>query len=501
LSIVALPALAQVADPVPGTIPISHLFAEIEVVVDLPDVGPAHRPGARPMTLVGDGSGRRFIADQNGIVYQLYGDDSLSVFLDLAAATSLVTTSSQQGLTSIAFHPDYHSQGADGEGKFFTTSSQTSASGTPDYPVPVGAPLSHHGVLHEWTVSADPDAIDVASAREILRIGEPYKDHNLAQISFNTHVAQSHPDYGLLFVSVPDGGNVPRPRPTVDPHLVGQDLSHPLGSILRIDPLLPGGGGGAYASPSSNPFATDGDPNTLAEIWAYGLRNPHRFSWDPGGAGRMYISDIGQANIEEINLGASAANFGWSEREGTFLVVHDNEDDIFVLPPGDEILGFSYPVVQYDHDENDRAISGGYVVRSCTCDLAGEYIFGDLATGRVFHAPAASLDGSGQASFAALRLIDAADDTEKSLLEMIGGGTPAPRADLRFGRDDEGRIYLVTKRDGTVRALAPQPAMVPSASAWGRLVLSIAFVFIVLASGVLDRTSERAHSPPTHLRY
>jgi hypothetical protein len=100
-----------------------------------------------------------------------------------------------------------------------------------------------------------------------------------------------------------------------------------------------------------------------------------------------------------------------------------------------------------------------------------------------------------------LRLIDAADDTEKSLLEMIGGGTPAPRADLRFGRDDEGRIYLVTKRDGTVRALAPQPAMVPSASAWGRLVLSIAFVFIALASGVLDRTSKRAHSPPTHLRY
>ncbi len=491
-AVFAAPAPAQVGDPVPGTIPISELSAHVAIVAQLPDAGPAERPAARPMTLVGDGSGRRFVADQNGIVYQLHGDDSLSAFLDLAAATPLVTTNSQHGLTSIAFHPDYHVPGVAGEGKFYTTSSQTAASGTPDFPLPAGAPSSHHGVLHEWTVSVDPDAIDGTSARDVFRIAQPYKDHNLAQISFNTHVDPGHPDYGLLFVAVADGGNVSRPRPSVDPHLVGQDLGHPLGSILRIDPLEAFGGAAAYTSPSDNPFASDGDPSTLAEIWSYGLRNPHRFSWDSAGAGRMYISDIGQANVEEINVGAAAANYGWSEREGTFLVVHDNEDDVFALPPDDATYGFSYPVIQYDHDENDRAITGGYVVRGGFSDLEGEYVFGDLATGRLFHAVASSLDGSGQVPFAALRLIDAADDQEKTLLEMIGGGTPAPRADLRFGRDDAGRIYLLTKRDGTVRMLSPQPAAVPSGSAWANLVLTISLLFVSWNRGGFTRASGRA---------
>jgi hypothetical protein len=248
--------------------------------------------------------------------------------------------------------------------------------------------------------------------------------------------------------------------------------------MLRIDPLESPGGGAAYTSPTGNPFAGDGDPDTLAEIWSYGLRNPHRFSWDTGGAGRMYISDIGQANIEEINVGAWGANHGWSEREGTFLVVHTNENDVFSLPPDDATYGYDYPAIQYDHDENDRAVTGGYVFRGCACDLEGEYVFGDLTSGRLFHATAAGLDGSSPTPFAALRLVDAADEVEKSLLEMIGGvGTPAPRADLRFGRDDDGRIYLVTKRDGMVRALAPTPVAVPSSSSWGRVALALAIVW------------------------
>ena len=147
LTVFLVPAgIAQIGDPVPGTIPMGSLVATLEFVVQLPDSGPGSSPTARPMTLVGDGSGRRFVADQNGIVYQLHDDNSLSVFLDMANATSLETSGGQQGLTSIAFHPDYHSPGAAGEGKFYSTSSQTVASGTPDYPVPLGAPETHHGV-------------------------------------------------------------------------------------------------------------------------------------------------------------------------------------------------------------------------------------------------------------------------------------------------------------------------------------------------------------------
>ncbi len=483
-------ALSQVADPVPGPIPISAHTVTVALEVQLPDTGPVSRPTARPMTLIGDGTGRRFVADQHGFVHQLGAGGSVSTFLDVAANTNLVSSGGQQGLQSIAFHPDYHMVGAAGEGKFYTSSSQTIASGTPDYPVPSGAPETHHSVIHEWDVDpSDPNAIDPTSAREVLRIGQPYNDHNLAQISFDPTIGSTHPDYGLLYVASGDGGNVCCPRPTVDPHFVGQDLSHPLGAMLRIDPLEDPGVA-AYSIPSQNPFASDGDPTTLGEIWAYGLRNPHRFSWDLAGAERMYISDIGQANVEEINVGAQGANYGWSEREGTYLVVHTNEGDVFALPPDDSLLGFTYPVLQYDHDEGDRAITGGYVVRWPGENLDGEYVFGDLRSGRLFHATASDLDGSGQVAFEALRLIDASDDQEKTLLEMIGGGTPAPRADLRFGRDDTGVIYLLTKRDGAVRRLVFAP---PSVSTGGALLpLGLALAIAVAARNSLVRHSGRS---------
>jgi hypothetical protein len=485
----ALPAVAQIADPVPGAIPVGDAAALVEVVAVLPDSGPPSKPTARPMLLAGDGSGRRFVADQNGLVLQLHADDSISVFLDLAAATSLLADQAQRGLSSFAFHPDYFAPGAAGEGRFYTASSQPTGSGTPDYPVPAGAPESHHSVVHEWTVGADPDAIDPASVRELLRVGETYGDHNIGQIAFDPNALPGQPDRGLLFIALGDGGNVCCPRPSVDPHFVGQDLSTPLGTILRIDPLE--GAGAPYTIPADNPFASDGDPLTLGEIWAFGLRNPHRFAWDRGGSGRMLISDIGQANVEEINLGQAGANYGWSEREGTFLVMHSNERDVFALPPDDATHGYTYPVIQYDHDEGDRAISGGYVLRGAAGgELAGRYVFGDLPSGRVFHASLDDLDGSGRAPFELLRLIDAADEQEKSLLEMIGGGTPAPRADLRFGLDDSGRLYLVTKRDGAVRRLLPAGAAVP---ATGGLELGVLAGLLAITGGAASVASRWRH--------
>jgi hypothetical protein len=406
------------------------------------------------------------------------------VFLDLSAHTALDANQGQKGLSSFAFHPDYHTIDSDGEGRLFTASSQTIASGTPDYPVPAGAPESHHSVLHEWTVSANPDAIDGGSAREILRVGETYGDHNVGRIAFDPNLDPGHPDYGLLYVAFGDGGNVCCPRPTIDPHFVGQDLASPLGTLVRIDPLEPAGGGAAYAVPGSNPFVSDGDPDTLGEIWAYGLRNPHVFAWDRGGQGKLLVSDIGQANIEEINVGAIGANYGWSEREGTYALVHSNENDVFPLPGNDATFGYTYPALQYDHDEGDRAISGGYVLRHVMpSSLEGHYVFGDLRSGRVFHAHVASLSSTFPTGFEVLRLFDASDGQEKSLLEMIGGGTPAPRADLRFGIDDDGWIHLVTKRDGAVRRLVPEfdDVTIPTSGPAASIVLALA----VLSSGVV----------------
>jgi glucose/arabinose dehydrogenase len=448
-------ASAQIADPVPD-VPLGTRAVTVEHVVTLPDSGSVSRPRGRPMTLIGDGSGRRFVVDQNGPIYQVHPGGALSVFLDVDAATDLLTNQGQQGVSSAAFHPDYHVLGADGEGVFYTSSTHP-ADVTPDFALPGGAVAVHHSVLLEWRVDpADPDAIDPGSAREILRVAEAYRDHNVGEIAFDPGVGASDPDYGLLYVAMGDGGNVCCPRPSVDPLFLGQDLSSPLGTILRIDPLE--AGGSPYSIPASNFFASDGDANTLGEIWAYGLRNPHRFSWDRGATGRMLISDIGQANAEEINLGANGANFGWSEREGTYLVEHFNEDDVFPLPPGDALLGFTYPVLQYDHDENDRAVSGGYVYRGDqAASIRDQYVFGDLASGRIFVADIADLDGSGVAPMETLRLLDAASGIEQTLKWMVGGGTPAPRTDLRFGQDDAGEIYLVTKRDGAIRKLVAAP--------------------------------------------
>jgi len=455
LALLAAPALAQVADPVPD-ISSGVRAATVEFVVRLPDSGSVSRPRARPMTLIGDGSGRRFVVDQNGLVYQLHSDDSLSVFLDVGTATDLMANQFQRGLSSAAFHPDYHVSGASGEGKLYTSSTHP-ASVAPDFALPGGAAAVHHSVIYEWRVDpADPDAIDPTSARSVLRVAEPYADHNVGQIAFDPNLGPADPDFGLLYIAMGDGGNVCCPRPSVDPLFVGQDLASPLGAILRIDPLE--SGTDPYNVPTSNLFASDGDPDTLGEIWAYGLRNPHRFSWDQGGTERMLISDIGQANVEEIDLGANGANFGWSEREGTYLVEHFNENDVFPLPPNDSQLGFTYPVLQYDHDEGDRAISGGYVYRgSDVPSLRDHYVFGDLNSGRIFVAPIEELDGSQVAPFATLRLLDADSGTEQTLKWIVGGGSPAPRTDLRFGQDDDGDIYLLTKQDGSVRKLVAAP--------------------------------------------
>lgn len=453
-------AHAQVSDPVPGSIPLGAVAVHLEVVAELPDSGSVSRPRARPMLLAGDGSGRRFVADQNGLIYQIHPDGSLSVFLDVAAATDLVADQGQKGVSAFAFHPDYFDPTAPGFGRFYTASAQTPSSGTPDHPVPVGAPTSHHTVIHEWQVDpANPDQIEPASAREVLRIGQPYADHNVGQIGFDPHAVPGSPDRGLLYIAMGDGGNGEPccPLAAVDPLFLGQDLASPLGAILRIDPLQ--GGSGAYRIPDDNPFAGDGDPQTLGEIWAYGLRNPHRFSWDPGGVGDLFVSDIGQANVEEIDLVEGGGNYGWSEREGTYLLMHDNAVEVYDLPLDDAGYGFVYPVIQYDHDEGDHAVSGGYVYRGTRVpQLSGQYVFGDLVSGRVFYAPADLMDGTGVVSFSELRLIDSADHTPKSLLEMVGDGVAAPRADLRFGLDDDGEIYLVTKRDGRVRRIVKSPA-------------------------------------------
>jgi hypothetical protein len=166
----------------------------------------------------------------------------------------------------------------------------------------------------------------------------------------------------------------------------------------------------------------------------------------------MIISDIGQANIEELNIGFPGANYGWSEREGLCAVDHFDQNATLPLPPDDASFGYSYPVAQYDHDEG-FAIIGGFVYRGSEVPaLIGKYIFGDN-TGRIFSVNVDDLSLGSQTTIHELTLIH--QGQVQTLLEIIGETT---RADLRFGVGEDQELYVLTKRDGMIRNV-PEPGL------------------------------------------
>ncbi len=453
----ARPAPAQIADPIPGPIP-SGQAAEIVDVVQIPPSSAA-RPRARInfLTHAGDASGRRFVNDMRGKIYAISPEGALSVFLDVAAALGpgqLDTVGIQNGVSTFAFHPDFATPGAAGFGKFYTSHMEVVGSGVPDFPSPT-ATVTHHDVLAEWSLDPnDPSLIDPSSKRELMRVAQPTRDHNMGQIAFDPNAGSGHPDRGILYVAMGDGGYSALDPP--DPNQTAQDRSDIFGSILRIDPLGSSTPArptnGEYGIPADNPFVGAGD-GSLGEIWAYGLRNPHRFSWDTGGEGKLLISNIGQNQIEEIEIGLAGANYGWSEREGTFVFDSATPNVLFPLPADDASFGFTYPVAQYDHDEG-RAVVGGFVYRgSLIPALQGHYLFGDGVNGRIFHVPVEELVNGSQAEFAELVLLRGGVPT--TLLALLGDDS---RTDLRFGIDEAGEIYVLTKRDGMVRMLVPEPS-------------------------------------------
>lgn len=245
--------------------------------------------------------------DTRGKLYAIV-NGSASVYMDIKklVGKKFLEQTQQQGFTYFAFHPEFAKNG-----RFYTVHSEIKQRKKPDFPVTKRIidsakktiQSSHHDVIREWT-AINPSANTFSGTfREILRIEQPYPNHNVGQLSFNPNAKPGNPDYGLLYIAVADGGSDGFPVSKTDPLDNGQDLSTPLGKILRIAPDGHNSTNRKYGIPSNNPFVEDNNPKTLGEIWAYGLRNPHRFSWDTGGEGKMLIVDIGQAFIEEVNLG------------------------------------------------------------------------------------------------------------------------------------------------------------------------------------------------------
>jgi len=470
---------AWAANPLPS-ITKSGLAVELVDYVDFPDANaPLFRDGINYLTESPDTSGRLFVLDSRGGIRIIENDvASPDIMLNLSLVPSkvgqpdvdlVIGTFGQQGMGGLAFHPDFASPGEPGFGKVYTAHSDSiSGKPAPDFPSP-GA-TAHHSVIIEWQVDPlDPNKIDTSSRRELMRIGQPFGDHNMQQLAFNPLAGPGDDDYGNLYVAMGDGGNSFPANPT-DPFQHGQGTDEPFGSILRIDPLGNNSANGKYGIPGNNPFVGDPDlqhtlgidesatpaDETLDEVWAYGFRNPHRFSWDTGlnGTGHMFISDIGQASIEEINLGLPGANYGWRDREGTFATDPFNENNLSALPGNDALFGYEYPVAQYDHDDG-IAIVGGYVYRGqAVSALQGKYIFGDLVNGRIFYTDADDMMSGSQSTIHELTLFH--DGSEQSLKQIIGN---APRADLRFGVDNDGEIYVIAKRTGEIFRLIPETSI------------------------------------------
>ena len=227
-----------------------------------------------------------------------------------------------------------------------------------------------------------------------------------------------------------------------------------MASMMRIDPLnfSPGS---SYSIPANNPFV--GKENIAAEIWAYGLRHPQHFSFDMDGT--LYIADIGQNQIEEINIGVAGANYGWRLREGMFATAAGigNVRPNPVYPRPQDPEEFTYPVLQYDHDEG-RAVGSVFVYRGTGIPaLNGKVIFSDMIAGRVFYADRQSLQAGVPGKISELRI--KIDGAEVNLADAVGIENTyrdGKRADLRLGIDAQGELYLLTKSDGWIRKLVAE---------------------------------------------
>jgi glucose/arabinose dehydrogenase len=396
----------------------------------------------------GDYSGRLFTCDSRGLLYSLEpGVRKLRVALDLrrVRGPAFLGAFALMGLRGFAFHPDHWRPGRPGFGRLYTTHTER-PQGVARFSGPYAA--HHHDVVSEWLLDpADARRVLPGSRRELLRIAQWNLQHNTDQLMFDPHLQPGMPGYGMMLIGVGDGGNNP-PHP--DPYDQAQNPGLIPGKILRIDPL-PQPDGAPYGIPADNPFV--GRAGIHPEIFALGLRHPQNFSYDIATGGRPILADIGQHQIEEINLLLPGANYGWPVREGTFVTDRLRQDDLYALPADDASRGFTYPVAQYDHGEG-VAITGGFVYRGASVPaLQGHYLFGDLVNGRIFHVPAAALVPGRQAAFAELTLLK--NGTPVTLMQLMPGRQR--RVDLRFGQDQAGEVYLTSKRDGWIRGLRGVP--------------------------------------------
>jgi glucose/arabinose dehydrogenase len=368
------------SDPVAITVgntvivdPIAERIPKGDITIELKTVAAGM---ASPVGLVwpDDGTGRLFVADQDGKIWVVTGSGTRlpTPLLDVGNRLVLLGGYDERGLLGLAVHPNFTDNQL-----IYTYTSETNIGGA-DFPTGLGGANNHQSVVAEWKASsANPNVVDPATRRVIMRIDQPQSNHNGGAMQFG-------PD-GFLYISLGDGG---ASNDSGAGHVEGgnaQDLNVILGKLLRIDVNGNNSANGQYGIPASNPFV---GASGLDEIYAYGLRNAFSFSFDRE-SGQLYVPDVGQNKVEEVNLVTAGGNYGWNLREGAFWFDPSNGTTVTgpVRTPPDDLID---PIAQYDHDDG-FAVIGGYVYRGTQVPaLSGRYVFGDWGSfgapsGRLFY--------------------------------------------------------------------------------------------------------------------
>jgi glucose/arabinose dehydrogenase len=387
--------------------------------------------------------GAIYVVDQPGKIWRVdLATGAKTVFFDVSSRLVPLGflgpgTFDERGLLGLAFHPNYALNG-----RLYTYTSEPT-SGPPTVPATTATP-DHQNVVAEWT--ATMGVVNPASRRELLRENHPQFNHDGGDLAFG-------PD-GMLYISDGDGGNADDEGPGHLPGGNAQSLGNVLGKILRID-VDRTSPGKAYAIPADNPFV--GMPGALGEIWAYGFRNPFRLSFDRA-TGDLYVGDVGQNDIEEVDLVVKGGNYGWNRKEGT----------LFFFPNGAAAPGFASttdngmtpagvidPIAQYDTHHEGHSVIGGYVYRGTKLSqLRGKYVFADFS--RAFRFPSGpndqgriftlqQLDGKGLAQINEVHLAGqtALGKANQTGSEGIGIGV------LGLGEDAAGELYVLGNPSGT----------------------------------------------------
>ncbi|HYU78361.1 MAG TPA: PQQ-dependent sugar dehydrogenase [Vicinamibacterales bacterium] len=469
------------------------------------------------------GANRFFVNDLNGPVYIVdKSTKKITTYLDFNGKDGrpglfhkfAFEVGWANGIVSVQFDPDYRRNG-----KFYTVHLEdpaVAATAVPDNanystfnttgytttaPIQTPGPIQREGVLIEWTDSNISNSTFEGTARELLRVQLNTRIHPLGDLSFNPAAKRGDRDWRVLYIGCGDGGSGESPRP--DTRSNPQRLDTLVGKILRIIPDLSERQGtstvsdnGRYRIPNDNPFFSKA--GARKEIWAYGLRNPHRLHWAIDAASpsnnRLVANSVGLHTWETINIIHKGANYGYSLREGNELLQLDNtttkRPDVDKVPvqiadgATTELITPTYPVAQYPHKpEGGDAVGSGFLYQGeLVPELRGKYIFTDISTGRVWYADYKELlaadDGDAE-TMAALRPIkirwddpndspDAGVRTYDSMYPIAqaayhfrGGKDPNlpgratisgdGRADAHVAMDAAGELYIFSKTDGVLR--------------------------------------------------